>query len=114
MRYNFEVSICYIYKYILYRPYLVRNDLHIQCLGYSRRITLVFITPIQRLGLKILSEERVNIIIYIYIYINREIMLTIYRLVTLNEVSWSSKINGNFRHNHIAISQQNDFVIPSW
>ena len=26
-----------------------------------------------------------------------------FRLVTLNEVSWSLKINGNFRHNNIAI-----------
>ena len=28
---------------------------------------------------------------------------SIFRLVTLNEVSWSFEINGNFRHNHIAI-----------
>ena len=33
----------------------------------------------------------------------REILLRIFCLVTLNEVSWSSKINGNLRHNHIAI-----------
>ena len=33
----------------------------------------------------------------------REILLTIFRLVTLNDVSLSFKINGNFWHNHIAI-----------
>ena len=33
---------------------------------------------------------------------SREI-LTIFHLVTLNDVSLSSKINGSFRHNHIAI-----------
>ena len=29
--------------------------------------------------------------------------VTIFRLVPLNGVSWSFKINGNFRQNHIAI-----------
>ena len=34
---------------------------------------------------------------------SREILLTIFSLVILNEVSWSFKMNGNFRHNHIPI-----------
>ena len=34
---------------------------------------------------------------------SREIMLTIFHLIILNDVSLGFKINGNFRHNHITI-----------
>ena len=34
---------------------------------------------------------------------SRDILFTIFRLVTLKEISLIFKINSNFRHNHIAI-----------